>query len=755
MSEEDDCISDRRINVAWTSDDVSAVNRTIEITDNASGMSLEQIQDAVRAGYTSNDPVGTLGLFGMGFNIATARLGERTRILSSRVGDVEWVGVEIDFQKLIESKSFEAPVVREPKDDKSDSGTRISVSGLRPSTLNELSSKKREIRKQLAIVYTPLLKSQEVSIVVQGNQLRPHNHCVWSETRYVQRGGQTVNAVLHIDRSLGTALFDKNRNCYLTGSETDRYEIARSNGESLPSNIIERDRRITGWLGIQRYADPNDYGIDFIRNGRKILVSDKSFFFYDNPITLQKELQYPLELGTSVGGRIVGELNVDFLLPTYQKNDFDKSDMSWQDMREMICGTGPFRQRSRKSMGFDGPNDSPLGRLVNAYSRIDKGTKCLFAPNDLAKQYAAEFYKNSSEYMDDTKWWKAAQEEDQKHGMGRKKTEVNTGATPTDDIDSYLGGETGNDDTGNTEPPSDSSRVHDGGTSNDSHADSHAHENLEDSTMDDLLQRSRSVEQLSGKLYPFGKGMPLNVKARVLDNGRIMKKGKRVPCFFDSEGINCDFVYDESHPLLSSFPFTPKMLLLVYLSEKLKARDALPDIVSVLSELVSASMEDSKIDKQSLAERATSALEHMRECMIEALRNRTSEVIECIHESGGDVETTANNILKSGDHNLFKKFQDKEDGAFDAMEFVPFKALQRLVDRFPEALFDGKVFKSLYSEINLGDVNATARMREESKERLLSYIKDAEAASTYASGFSKEELTRASLSVDFLSRELS
>lgn len=70
MSEEDDCISDRRINVAWTSDDVSAVNRTIEITDNASGMSLEQIQDAVRAGYTSNDPVGTLGLFGMGFNVS-------------------------------------------------------------------------------------------------------------------------------------------------------------------------------------------------------------------------------------------------------------------------------------------------------------------------------------------------------------------------------------------------------------------------------------------------------------------------------------------------------------------------------------------------------------------------------------------------------------------------------------------------------------------------------------------------------------
>ena len=91
----------------------------------------------------------------------------------------------------------------------------------------------------------------------------------------------------------------------------------------MPDHIIERSKRLTGWLGIQRYADPNDFGIDFIRNGRKILVSDKSLFQYENPLTGQKELQYPLELGTSIGGRIVGELHVDYLLPTYQKNDFD------------------------------------------------------------------------------------------------------------------------------------------------------------------------------------------------------------------------------------------------------------------------------------------------------------------------------------------------------------------------------------------------------------------------------------------------
>ena len=68
--------AEKRITVTWSSDSVGAISRTVEISDNASGMSIDQLQNAVRAGYTSNDPIGNLGLFGMGFNIATARLGE-------------------------------------------------------------------------------------------------------------------------------------------------------------------------------------------------------------------------------------------------------------------------------------------------------------------------------------------------------------------------------------------------------------------------------------------------------------------------------------------------------------------------------------------------------------------------------------------------------------------------------------------------------------------------------------------------------
>lgn len=740
--------TDRRITVTWSSDSVGAASRTVEIFDNASGMSIDQLQNAVRAGYTSNDPIGNLGLFGMGFNIATARLGEETTILSTKSGDAEWVGVKIDFQKLIDTKKFDAPIIRKTKSNPEESGTQIIIAKLKAGILSELSNKESEIRQKLELIYTPLLSSQDITVVVKGKQLRPRNYCVWSESRYVRYNNQNVAARINIDRSFGAALFDTSRNCYLNLDEAEEYYTAMQEGKSLPAHIVEREKRLTGWLGIQRYADPNDFGIDFIRNGRKILISDKSFFQYENPLTLQKELQYPVELGTSIGGRIVGELNVDYLLPTYQKNDFDRSDASWAQTVEAICGVGPFLPKSRKAMGFTEENASPLCVLVNAYRRVDKGTKCLFAPNDLAKKYAAEFKKGTRDYLDDTKWWKAAQEEDQKNGSGATTTAVNTGASPSDDISAYLSGGTVGGSVGTASLIDTSTAVIGTFTSGTGQAIP------ETSSMDDLLQRSVPVQQLTGRQYPFGRAGSLNIRAYELKQGEIKQNGERKPCHFNSDGIDCDFVYDPTHPLLAQYPITPKMLLLQYMAEKLKARDSLPDVVSVYATLVSVSMDDTRIDRQALVDRASSAFELLREKLIQALRNRAVDVIKCIHESTGEVEETIANIL-NGNSSLLIPFQDVTAAGFDAIEFVPPKTLYRLVDRFPEEVFDGKAFSTPYLSINLRDENATQRAREDSKDRILSFIKDALRFVTgYGQRVQKDELTRASLSVDFLVREL-
>ena len=751
-------VPEQRISVTWSSDSVAAAERTIEIADNAGGMSIEQLQNAVRAGYSSNNPINNLGLFGMGFNISTARLGEVTTILSTRSGDADWVGVRIDFQKLIDAKRFDAPIIRKPKSNPDESGTKITISKLRTGILAELPAKENEIRQRLEVVYAPLLNTQDVTIYVKGKQLRPRNHCVWSESRYVRYNDQTVPARITIDRNLGDALFDLSCNCYLTPDEAEEYYVAQQQGQRWPANIIERSKRLTGWIGIQRYADPNDFGIDFIRNGRKILISDKTLFQYENPITGQKELQYPLELGTSIGGRIVGELNVDYLLPTYQKNDFDRSDSSWAQTVEALCGVGPFLPKSRKALGFLEANTSPLGLLVNAYRRVDKGTKCLFAPNDVAKRYAAEFKKGLRDYIDDTLWWKAAQEEDQKQSSGgsRTTTAVNTGETPSDDISAYLSGGSSPTPAVTTNTPGttqiDTSTA--ATLSAPTTVPTTTPSTPETSKLDELIQRATPVSQLTGRNYKFGNAGSLNVRAYELNRGDIRYRGERKPCFFNSDGIDCDFVYDPTHPLLAQYPITPKILLLIYLSEKLKARDSLPDLVTVYSELVETTMQEAKIDRQTLQDRASSVFELLREKLRTALSHRAGDVVNCIHESTGEVEDTVASIIQNNPA-LLDAFQSNTAEGYDAIDYVSPKTLYRLVEKFPEDVFDGKALATPYLTINLRDPNATQRARDDSRDRTLAFIKDAlHVVSGYSFRIQKNELTRASLSVDFLLKEL-
>ena len=74
-----------------TSDSGSA---RISVRDNGPGMSPETLETAVRAGWSGNTPVDSLGMFGMGFNIATARLGTVTTVWTARRDDAEWHGLK-------------------------------------------------------------------------------------------------------------------------------------------------------------------------------------------------------------------------------------------------------------------------------------------------------------------------------------------------------------------------------------------------------------------------------------------------------------------------------------------------------------------------------------------------------------------------------------------------------------------------------------------------------------------------------------
>lgn len=428
-------LKDARLDIHWSSETTPMVDREIIVEDNGPGMTLDQLQNAARAGYSSNDPINNLGLFGMGFNIATARLGDETLFVSTTQGSSEWVGIRIDFSELVRKGSFTAPVVTVSKEMPYESGTRVIIRKLKDGVCSDLRRKEASIRRRLEVIYSPILERERVNILLQNKKLRPHPHCVWGETRFVVKRGEKIHAIQEIERDLGDSWFDLTKNRYLSEDEGAIYDIKESKGETISDGVVKRARRLKGWIGIQRYSDPSDFGVDFIRNGRKILVGDKSLFGFENPDTGTFVIEYPVELGSTVGGRIVGEINVDYLIPTYQKNGFNTTDRTWRLTMEALRGAGPILPKKRKAFGYDGENTSPLGQLINGYRRTDPGTKNLSLTKSTSRNFLREFRGNNPEYVPDDKWFRAAQETDKEKGA--PTTPVDFGETPTDDPDSY------------------------------------------------------------------------------------------------------------------------------------------------------------------------------------------------------------------------------------------------------------------------------------------------------------------------------
>lgn len=745
----------RDITVTWSRDSVAAAQRTLEILDTATGMSLEQMQNSVRAGYSSNDPVNNLGLFGMGFNIATARLGDQTEIYTTRAGDTEWIGLRIDFDVLSKTGNFTAPILHRTKANPNEHGTLIVVSKLKSGIRDTLANKENEIRKILQQVYSPLLAKSGITITVKGKRLHPQLPCIWNPTRFVIYNGNPVPAVIEIDHSFGSAFFDVEKNRYLTEEETDSVNELYAAGAPIPSYIISREKRVYGWIGIQRYANPSDFGIDLIRNGRKILMADKTFFYYDNPWTNVKELQYPVELGSTVGGRIVGELHVDFLLPTYQKNDFDRTDRSWKQLTDYLCGSGPYLPRARRAAGFMDPVDAPVPLLVNAYRRCDPGTKCLYAPGTLSKQFLAEFRAGNLEYQDDEKWFRAAQEADQQRQNGSEATTVNPGDNTTDDVDSYFP-----DSAGDSEQPE--GAVSEPTQPEDAPAVTQpsvpvptapVQPSATTSTKSDLIMKSQPVVSVSGS-YSYGQVVPYVVHSYELTQGEIYKDGESKACFFENVGIDCTFIYNPRHAALAQYPMTPKGLLLQYLAERIKARDPMhyPDIVDIYVNLSQSMMPESRINKAALQEKADAFFRDLRDKMSYALSGIKADVLDCIFESAGDVEEIISALFPNSD--LISAFQRREDAGYAAIDVAPYRTLVRLVERFPEKIFDGKVLNSPYETIYLPDEITTNRMRLEAKDRMLSFLKDGIRMLSATGNVSKNELSRAAISIDFLTEAL-
>lgn len=392
-------------------------NARVSVKDNGPGMSLETLENALRAGWSGNDPLSKLGLFGMGFNIATARLGIVTEVWTSRRGDPEQVGVRIDLEELRASGNYKVPRQTRPKSNHEDHGTEIVVTRLKPEQRAYLAraNNRTTIKKHLAKTYSALLSNSEagaIRLTLGGARVTPLRPCVWDASRSIELpDGTVVSAVEQFDVALAPRRYCEHCMRTLT---SDQEECPTGSPHCA---IVETPRKVKGWVGIQRYLDKTDFGIDFIRNGRKIEIGTKDLFIWNDGET--QEVEYPIDDPRS-RGRFVGEIHLDHCQVSYTKNRFERDDPAWNEMVRVVRGEGPLRPNTARQKGFDG-NQSPLYKLFQAFRRTSpQGKNGLWSrimvvqDNDRAQQMAGLFANADADYLTDERWWQLVEEQDAK-----------------------------------------------------------------------------------------------------------------------------------------------------------------------------------------------------------------------------------------------------------------------------------------------------------------------------------------------------
>src|SRR5665647_431746 len=186
------------------------------INDSGIGMTPEELENCLKAGYTSQSS-DNLGLFGMGFNIATARLGDVVEVWTSTKDMDNEIGVRIDLIEMQKSKNFERELLVRNKSFKI-SGTSIQISKFHPRAEKLLN--RMHIQKELNRIYSKkLLQDYNISIKTNDVALKPFEFCVWSENRSVEYDGEKIHAIQHFNHE-----FDDRHYCSRCFIWIDEYE---------------------------------------------------------------------------------------------------------------------------------------------------------------------------------------------------------------------------------------------------------------------------------------------------------------------------------------------------------------------------------------------------------------------------------------------------------------------------------------------------------------------------------------------------
>ncbi|MEU4473867.1 ATP-binding protein [Micromonospora sp. NPDC023888] len=694
------------------------------VVDNGLGMDRQALNNAVRAGWTSNSRYEALGLFGMGLNIATAGLGWWSEIWTTRAGDPSWTVVTLDLSTISakENENYQVPLRHAPKDDPSEHGTKVIIKKLRPDQFEVLKRQARTLRDKLGHIYSHLLTERAYLITVNRTQVNPRRACVWGENRSVSRGGAEIRAVIRIDETL-----PPRRTCVNCGRACED-SLCPTCGSERTEYV---ERRIWGWLGIQRYLHKSEYGVDFLRSGRKIMMFDKNVFDWVDPDGLgAPEREYPIDSPRNEG-RIIGEIHCDHVPVNYTKTSFELDSAEWKTVLRVLRGESPLRPNRARQLGL-ATNDSPLGRLFTGYRREDPGLRYLVpgdgknALRDKAIEWTKLFRDGHPEYQSDEKWYEAAR----LHDSGpTPPPDPKPAPGPGSGTTSRMGLDDDGPDGGDDGPDRDAPKPE---------------------TRDQHLERYRAsateVVDMAGRYEADGQGA-VELKVWVVPGTAVEDHGNRpVPVFVErTRPPRAEAFVAADNALFTEYGVDFRELVLVELAEYMRQRAAgssgPPPLSAVLQTLrVRSGMP--KITPDVLAVQARRLLDRVREAMQPEVAGNPSGYWELLPE--GERALTERRFALEGGADVWDEVIEKGDFVL----YIPASAVVRLIERRPGAFLDNRVFRRSYA--TLTDEGTRGLI----VSRLAGYISDLALLVDDHPRLNAEELARSRISCRLVEREL-
>ena len=393
----------------------------VRVRDNGSGLSRGMAERAIKAGFSGNNPYDSLGLFGMGFNISTGKLGRVTKFQTARTEKDKAIEVIIDLEQITNSGSYAVPFEWIEKPAGIAHGTIVEVHTWWPEG-NPNSGFVRKliqygmptVRSEIGRRYATILRERNVRIIINQEPCQSYEHCYWSDSRTVERRGTgVVPAVFRFDELIGAQKRCSSCTALLSPADTSCPACGSSGQRTI-------EERIKGWIGIQRFDHDTDFGIDLIRNGRAIRIGEKGAFFEYIDEFKRVIKDYPID---SNYGRIIGEVHLDHVPVDFLKQDFQRSSPEWQRAISYLRGDTPLQPGKLKP---GETNESPVFKLYQGYRRVrtfgktdmymgywdaeeDKPKRI---SRDIEKELFQKFKAREPGYYDDSEWWKLVEQAD-------------------------------------------------------------------------------------------------------------------------------------------------------------------------------------------------------------------------------------------------------------------------------------------------------------------------------------------------------